>query len=109
MAGRHPVYRQKILDLIADESLCGGAWCATKADIARMIGCSVKTADRAIHQLKCEGLITIDPHYDERGGQRANSYRVVTTRGTEAAQPLGEGPLSCVEAAQAGGAKADGR
>lgn len=68
--------QQRILGYIAAQTaIAGGAQC-TKRGMSEMLGCDVKTVDRAIAHLRREGVIEVEPCYLENGGQLANTYRI---------------------------------
>lgn len=46
----------------------------TKAEIAKAVGCSVKTVERAVVRFRAEGIIESSPRYGEDGGQLGNVY-----------------------------------
>lgn len=49
----------------------------SKAQMAASLDRSQKTIDRLVSSLRAKGLLVSEPVFDEHGGQRANSYRVV--------------------------------
>lgn len=68
--------QQRALGYIAAQTAVAGGVRCTKREMAEMLGCDVKTVDRAIAHLRREGLIEVEPRYHENGGQLANTYRI---------------------------------
>lgn len=69
-------YQREILGFIAAESAQAGACMASKSMIARSVGCSEKTVDRAMRHLRSTGLIVVESRFGEDGSQQANVYRI---------------------------------
>lgn len=74
--GQLTPYQREILGYIAAESARTGACCVSKNVIAKVVGCSEKTVDRAVRCLRAEGFLVVEPCYGESGEQAANSYRI---------------------------------
>ena len=53
----------------------------TKKEIALALGRNRKTIDRLVSRLRAEGLLVCEYMWDERGGQRANVYRLAAGEG----------------------------
>ena len=61
------------------QTTISGAAQATKKELSQLMGCSVKTIDRAITRMSREGLIKVEPCHSENGGQLSNAYSVVNS------------------------------
>ena len=72
--------QERLLGYIAAQTTISGAAQATKKELSQLMGCSVKTIDRAITRMSREGLIKVEPcHHSENGGQLSNAYSVVNS------------------------------
>ena len=61
--------QERLLGYIAAQTTISGAAQATKKELSQLMGCSVKTIDRAITRMSREGLIKVEPCHSENGGQ----------------------------------------
>ena len=68
--------QERLLGYIAAQTTISGAAQATKKELSQLMGCSVKTIDRAITLMSREGLIKC---HSESGGQLSNAYSVVNS------------------------------
>ena len=71
--------QERLLGYIAAQTTISGAAQATKKELSQLMGCSVKTIDRAITRMSREGLIKVEPCHSENGGQLSNAYSVVNS------------------------------
>ena len=71
---RHAFVWERVYDLVARDSEHGGSSLFTKQELAKALGCSVRSVDRAMRR---EGFIESVPRYAESGAQMANAYRLV--------------------------------
>ena len=71
--------QERLLGYIAAQTTISGAAQATKKELSQLMGCSVKTIDRAITRMSREGLIKVEPCHSENGGQLSNTYSVVNS------------------------------
>lgn len=78
---------ERVLALIARETVYSGSVTFSKADLAKRLGCCDRTLDRSILYLKREGLIEAEPRFTETGAQLSNAYHA-TEKGLEAAENL---------------------
>ncbi|WP_165043369.1 MULTISPECIES: helix-turn-helix domain-containing protein [unclassified Adlercreutzia] len=69
--------QQQILNYLVNLTATDGVARCTKRDIAQAIGCSDKTADRALVRLRREGFVEASACFDESGAQIGNTYRVL--------------------------------
>lgn len=75
-AGRNLTRSQlSILGFVASWQAAGGD-ALTKGEIARAVGRSVKTVDRAMALFRAEGIVDSAPRYDASGAQLGNAYRL---------------------------------
>ena len=71
--------QERLLGYLAAQTTISGAARATKKELSQLMGCSVKTIDRAITRMSREGLIKVEPCHSENGGQLSNAYSVVNS------------------------------
>ena len=87
--GRHAFVHERVLELIARETVLRDGVTFRKSDLAHRLGCQERTLNMAIARLRRDGLITVEAQHDENGGQLANNYRA-TQSGIDWAQRLKE-------------------
>lgn len=68
-----------LLGYIAAQTTISGVAQATKKELSQLMGCSVKTIDRAITRMSPEGLIKDEPCHSENRGQLPSTYSVVSS------------------------------
>lgn len=68
--------QERLLGYIAVKSSSHGDFTCSKSELSNRLHCSAKTIDRALQRLRQEGIIVVEEHYLENGGQMANSYRL---------------------------------
>ena len=68
--------QERLLGYIAAQTTISGA---AQKELSQLMGCSVKTIDRAITRMSREGLIKVEPCHSENGGQLSNAYSVVNS------------------------------
>ncbi len=85
--GRRAFVHERVLALIARETMSSGSVTFSKAELAARLGCCDRTLDRALLQIKREGLVETGPRYTETGAQLPNSYRA-TEQGLKVAGDL---------------------
>ena len=73
--GRHAFIHERVLELIVRETELRESVSFSKTDLARRLGCSDRTLDRALTRLRREGLIISEPTYGPSGAQLGNVYR----------------------------------
>lgn len=73
--GRHAFIHERVLEMVARETVLRGGVRFRKPDLAQRLGCYERTLDRAVTRLRREGLIASTPLFDEAGGQLGNEYR----------------------------------
>ncbi len=73
VGARHAFVRERLLALVMLHAPQGGL-SASKPEIARALGCSERMVDRALAELKREGLVKTIPQYASNGSQLANVY-----------------------------------
>lgn len=82
---RHTFIRERVLALIARETVARGSLNISKADFARSLDCSTRLLDRSVTRLRREGLVSTEPVYGASGAQLGNTYRA-TRKGKEVAE-----------------------
>lgn len=87
--GRHAFIHERVLELVARETQMRGSVQFHKTDLARRLGCCVRSLDHAVTRLRRDGFITSTAVYDESGGQLGNEYRA-TPKGVARAAELEE-------------------
>lgn len=73
--GRHAFIHERVLELVVRETELRGGVNFRKGELARRLGCCVRTLDRALTRLRREGLVVSTPVFDESGAQLGNEYR----------------------------------
>lgn len=89
--GRHAFVHERVLELVARETELRGSVMFAKADLAKRMGCTVQTLDRAVRRLCREGLIERKAVFSDRGSQLGNEYHA-TPDGLVMAQHLKRHP-----------------
>lgn len=88
--GRHAFIHERVLDLVVRETELRGKVTFRKSDLARRLGCSERTLDRAVTRLRREGLVESTPVFDAWGGQLGNEYRA-TPAGVSVSAAMADG------------------
>lgn len=66
-----------LLRYVAGETATNGGAHCSKRELADILGRSVKTIDRLVSDLRERGFLVVEEHFDARGAQLANTYRIV--------------------------------
>ncbi len=80
--GRHAFVHERVLELIARETVLRDGVTIRKSELCGRLKCSEVSLERALRRLRHKGYIVSDPQFDDHGGQLANRYRA-TQEGLE--------------------------
>lgn len=68
--------QERVFGYIAAQTCIGGGACCTKKEMALRMHCCERTIDRAIRELRAQGMIEVIPRFGEDGTQMGNAYRL---------------------------------
>lgn len=75
VGNRHAFVYERVLVLIARETVRCGSATFVKGDLARSLGCCKRSLDRALARLRRAGLVISTPRFGEHGAQLGNDYQ----------------------------------